>query len=137
MTRPLAASLLIFSLALTGCTALIEWGWDEPGQAFLRTHIAQMERKPFDGVVLHLTVPGVAPDLANFSWHLADHGYYSKRIKCCYIVIASDQGERGNLTNPTCFTARLLRPLRFALGSGSLASRNDTSIDAFTLGGRE
>ena len=60
---------------ISGCTHLIEWGWDEPDQTFLRTHIATMERKPFDGVVLHLTVPGVPPHLANFSWHLADHPY--------------------------------------------------------------
>ncbi|MGH7411498.1 MAG: hypothetical protein ACREJ6_10645 [Candidatus Methylomirabilis sp.] len=71
----LTLSLLLFTLTLSGCASLIEWGWDEPDQAFLRTHIAQMERKPFDGVVLHLTVPGVAPDLANFSWHVADHRY--------------------------------------------------------------
>jgi hypothetical protein len=75
VTHPLAASLLILSLASTGCAHLIEWGWDEPDQTFLKTHIAKMERKPFDGVVLHLTVPGISADLANFSWHLADHGY--------------------------------------------------------------
>ncbi len=75
MTRPLAASFLIFSLVVAGCSALIEWGGDEPDQAFLKTHIAAMERKPFDGVVLHLTVPGVPPHLANFSWHLADYRY--------------------------------------------------------------
>jgi len=71
----LVPSLLIFSLTLTGCTALIEWGWDEPDQAFLKTHITTMERKPFDGVVLHLTVPGVPPGVSNFSWHLDDHRY--------------------------------------------------------------
>ena len=71
----LAASFLILSLASTGCARLIEWGWDEPDQTFLRTHIASMERKPFDGVVLHLTVQGVSSHLANFSWHLADYRY--------------------------------------------------------------
>jgi len=45
---------------ISGCTALIEWGWDEPDQTFLATHIAQMETKPFDGVVLHLIVHGEA-----------------------------------------------------------------------------
>lgn len=72
---PLAVSLLILSLASTGCAHLIEWGWDEPDQTFLKTHIATMERKPFDGVVLHLTVPGVSSHQENFSWHLADHPY--------------------------------------------------------------
>ena len=75
MTHSLAASLLILSLALTGCAHLIEWGWDEPDQTFLTTHVAMMERKPFDGVVLHLTVPGASSQLANFSWHLVDHRY--------------------------------------------------------------
>jgi hypothetical protein len=75
VTRPLAASFLIFSLVVAGCSALIEWGGGEPDQTFLKTHIAAMERKPFDGVVLHLTVPGVPPHLANFSWHLADYRY--------------------------------------------------------------
>ena len=75
MSRSLAASLLILSLASTGCAHLIEWGWDEPDQTFLTTHVAMMERKPFDGVVLHLTVPGASSQLANFSWHLVDHRY--------------------------------------------------------------
>lgn len=33
---------------------LIEFGWDEPGTAFMREHIAEMERAPFDGVVFHV-----------------------------------------------------------------------------------
>src|SRR5262249_38414520 len=33
---------------------LIEFGWDEPDPAFLRQHIAQMERTPFDGCVFHV-----------------------------------------------------------------------------------
>src|SRR2546425_6926249 len=30
---------------------LIEFGWDEPSTEFLRAHIAEMEKTPFDGVV--------------------------------------------------------------------------------------
>src|SRR6266404_1579170 len=33
---------------------LIEFGWDEPDTAFLRKHIAEMEKTPFDGTVFHL-----------------------------------------------------------------------------------
>src|SRR5436309_10197718 len=33
---------------------LIEFGWDEPDAAFLRKHIAEMEKTPFDGTVFHL-----------------------------------------------------------------------------------
>ena len=77
----LARSLVIFSLTLTGCVALIEWGWDEPDQVFLKTHITAMERKPFDGVVLHLTVPGVPSGLENFSWHLSDYRYQWDEVR--------------------------------------------------------
>ena len=80
-SRSLTPPLLIFSLMLTGCTALIEWGWDEPDQTFLKTHIITMERKPFDGVVLHLTVPGVPPGMENFSWHLHDHRYQWNEVR--------------------------------------------------------
>lgn len=81
MTRLFTASALITALTVTGCTYLIEWGWDEPDQTFLKTHIAAMERKPFDGVVLHLTVPGVPPGLENFSWHLHDHRYQWDEVR--------------------------------------------------------
>jgi len=37
---------------------LIEFGWDEPSTAFLRQHIRQMERMPFDGVVLNARFAG-------------------------------------------------------------------------------
>src|ERR1700690_1120241 len=33
---------------------LIEWGWDEPDTRFLRAHIEQMEKLPFDGVIFHV-----------------------------------------------------------------------------------
>jgi len=31
---------------------IIEWGWDQPDTAYLRQHIAEMEKTPFDGVIL-------------------------------------------------------------------------------------
>lgn len=34
--------------------ALIEFGWDEPDTSFLRAHLAEMERTPFDGCVFHV-----------------------------------------------------------------------------------
>src|SRR5262245_5693974 len=33
---------------------LIEFGWDEPDVAFLKRHLAEMEKTPFDGTVFHL-----------------------------------------------------------------------------------
>ena len=32
---------------------LIEFGWDEPDTAFMRKHIAEMEKTPFDGCIFH------------------------------------------------------------------------------------
>ena len=31
---------------------IIEWGWDQPDTAYLRAHMAEMEKTPFDGVIL-------------------------------------------------------------------------------------
>jgi hypothetical protein len=39
---------------------LIEFGWDEPDTSFLRAHIGEMQRTPFDGCVFHA------------GWHKAD-----------------------------------------------------------------
>lgn len=79
---PLVLAGLISALTLSGCgTALIEWGWDEPDQAFLKAHIRAMERKPFDGVVLHLTVSGLPPHLQNFSWHIAHVRYEWDQVR--------------------------------------------------------
>jgi len=33
---------------------LIEFGWDEPDPAFMRKHVEQMEKAPFDGCVFHV-----------------------------------------------------------------------------------
>jgi hypothetical protein len=30
---------------------ILQWGWDEPDTAYLRRHLAEMERSPFDGCV--------------------------------------------------------------------------------------
>ncbi|MBI4324439.1 MAG: hypothetical protein HY674_04175 [Chloroflexi bacterium] len=36
---------------------LIEFGWDEPDTTFMREHVAEMERTPFDGCVFHVDYP--------------------------------------------------------------------------------
>jgi hypothetical protein len=48
--------------------ALIEFGWDEPDTAFLRRHIAEMERTPFDGCVFHVTTSTPQGGGENVSW---------------------------------------------------------------------
>jgi hypothetical protein len=52
---------VLFALALaTSITAaetkkkLIEFGWDEPGADFIKTHAVQMQQTPFDGCVFHV-----------------------------------------------------------------------------------
>ena len=37
---------------------LIEFGWDEPDTAYMRLHIAEMEKTPFDGTVFHVNYAG-------------------------------------------------------------------------------
>jgi hypothetical protein len=48
--------------------ALIEFGWDEPDTAFLRRHVAEMERTPFDGCVFHVTTSAPQGGGENVSW---------------------------------------------------------------------
>ncbi|MBU0608030.1 MAG: hypothetical protein KKI08_09075, partial [Armatimonadetes bacterium] len=51
--------LMATTLALAAPTTLapgkklIEWGWDEPGPAFMREHCQDMDRMGFDGVIFH------------------------------------------------------------------------------------
>lgn len=52
------AAMISCTLAVAGGAkpsppALIEFGWDEPSTSYVRQHIAEMERMPFDGVVLN------------------------------------------------------------------------------------
>jgi hypothetical protein len=80
MTR---RKLLLLGLGgtLAGCAALpsrvgappknkklIEFGWDEPDTHFIRQHVAQMERTPFDGVVFRVAYTGPDGKPGNFLW---------------------------------------------------------------------
>lgn len=47
---------------------LIEFGWDEPGTGFMREHIQQMERAPFDGVVFNVDARRANGSKARFTW---------------------------------------------------------------------
>jgi hypothetical protein len=47
---------------------LIEFGWDEPDAAFMRKHIAEMERTPFDGCVFHINYAKPNGAGGNFTW---------------------------------------------------------------------
>ncbi|MEY2409084.1 MAG: hypothetical protein QOF48_1754 [Verrucomicrobiota bacterium] len=47
---------------------LIEFGWDEPGTGFLREHLAEMERSPFDGCVFHADYVRSGSRKGSFTW---------------------------------------------------------------------
>jgi hypothetical protein len=47
---------------------LIEFGWDEPGTAFLRAHINEMQRTPFDGCVFHADYQRTNGVKGSFTW---------------------------------------------------------------------
>ena len=49
---------------------LIEFGWDEPNNAYMRQHIAAMERTPFDGCVFHTTFTDADGKPQRFSNHV-------------------------------------------------------------------
>ncbi|HSB79891.1 MAG TPA: hypothetical protein VLM91_14015 [Candidatus Methylomirabilis sp.] len=80
MIRRLVLMLgLGLSCSLLGCATippisevspkkLIEFGWDEPNTAFMRRHIAEMERSPFDGCVFHVTYAKPDGTSGEFMW---------------------------------------------------------------------
>src|SRR5690349_11419050 len=47
---------------------LIEFGWDEPDPAFMRAHLAEMERTPFDGCVFHADAATPDGKSVSFTW---------------------------------------------------------------------
>lgn len=48
------AGCLALCFAATPSKKLIEFGWDEPDTAFMREHIAEMEKTPFNGCVFRM-----------------------------------------------------------------------------------
>lgn len=46
------------SFAATAQPKIIEWGWDSPSCVWVKDHITEMEKLPFDGVVLELHANG-------------------------------------------------------------------------------
>jgi hypothetical protein len=61
-----ACSLLFF--AANPSKKLIEFGWDEPDTAFMREHITEMEKTPFNGCVFHLNYKNEDGSGGNFTW---------------------------------------------------------------------
>jgi hypothetical protein len=75
MHAHLFSRLLCALLALFACSCqtaktkkLIEFGWDEPSTSFMREHIAEMERAPFDGVVFDAEARKPNGPRRGFTW---------------------------------------------------------------------
>lgn len=47
---------------------LIEYGWDVPDAAYVRQHVAEMEKIPFDGIVIRLNSPNKYRYPREFGW---------------------------------------------------------------------
>lgn len=47
---------------------LIEFGWDEPDTTFMRNHVAEMEKTPFDGCVFHAYTQDPQGKKGDFLW---------------------------------------------------------------------
>lgn len=68
-----AISLLLLPAPAAPATVqkkLIEFGWDEPSTAFMRRHIAQMEKTPFDGCVFHVDYRKPDGGTGSFTWEV-------------------------------------------------------------------
>jgi hypothetical protein len=68
----LIANLLALLTAIASASGkdkkLIEFGWDEPSPAFMRTNLAEMEKTPFDGCVFHLEYLRSDKSIGSFTW---------------------------------------------------------------------
>ncbi len=96
---------------------LIEFGWDEPDPAFMRQHIAEMERNPFDGVVFHLDYTESNGRGGNFAWQVWGRRAFTPR-----------ELERGlDDLKATGFTRFRYNFLRFNVTPGDLDWFDDFS----------
>jgi hypothetical protein len=61
-------SAALFAAGKPVVKKLIEMGWDEPDTAFMRQHVEEMERTPFDGCVFHFFYTEPNGSQGNFMW---------------------------------------------------------------------
>ena len=87
-------------VALSPDKKLIEWGWDEPGPAYMRANAERMDRVGFDGVIFHLDTPK-----GNFTWECwsnkryeyADFAQAVGDLKACKFQRMTDNFVRFNV----------------------------------------
>ena len=65
LSCPFAADL---AAAQSETKKLIEFGWDEPDTGFLRQHLEEMEKTPFDGCVFHADFERADGRKGSFTW---------------------------------------------------------------------
>ena len=70
-----ACILLWIMAVVTGCARVVAWPSVEPDQDFVRRHIASMETKPFDGVVLQALISGPEGTVRSFTWSVLERRY--------------------------------------------------------------
>src|SRR5438270_8286875 len=75
-----AISLLLLSgpSSVAADKKLIEFGWDEPGTQFLREHIDEMKKMPFDGCVFHADAKVADGQQKSFTWAVWGHRSFSE-----------------------------------------------------------
>jgi hypothetical protein len=67
--RIFTAAVFLFAQCVTAAEKkLIEFGWDEPGTGFMREHIAEMQKTPFDGCVFHVEYKDEKGAKGSFTW---------------------------------------------------------------------
>ena len=94
---------LFFSFALVGTAdgadrkkkTLIEFGWDEPGTEFLRKHLAEMERTPFDGCVFHVDFHKPGGGKGSFTWSCwSTNAFAEADLKGAFEDLRATRSER-------------------------------------------
>jgi hypothetical protein len=72
MRTPVQSVVLLIALAscvpTEAAKRLIEFGWDEPDTKFLREHIVEIRKTPFDGTVFHVGYRKADGRKGNFTW---------------------------------------------------------------------
>ncbi len=73
--------LWIVTAALPAWARVIVWPSPEPGQDFVRRHIASMETKPFDGLVLRATLAEQEGTARSLAWSAVNRRYAAEELR--------------------------------------------------------
>jgi hypothetical protein len=68
----MAAASSLSAADMTTPKKLIEFGWDEPDTSFMKQHILEMEKSPFDGCVFHIQYRKPNNGHGDFMWECWD-----------------------------------------------------------------